>query len=486
MAEDTLRPPAGKARGPRPDRSTGGGQAIVGETLLALRTDLELRIVPNLTDADALRSAQMIDGLLSYLAMWHLDLPAEVPALAAGRARLAGADAGAATLAGDLPVGGEAYGAAAAALQAKIEAADRLDPKLAAAVAQLDRQLYRHEHELAEAGARAAAERLAAAETEVTPALASQLLEHCFGPGYEVRQVTRAPGGFSKDTVFLGVEEPDGSPAEVVVRRDLPYGPAETKVRDEYRLLVPLAERDLPIAKPLALDRSAILGQMAMISRRVPGVSGTGRWSEDDAERHVVCRDLAAILARLHAIRPDEIGLEGYSADPREQLKAYVLEWRDRWRRNRVHPSPTLAAAFAWLLENIPERIERLSIVHGDVGFHNAIVDDGRVAALLDWEFFHLGDAAEDLSYCRLMIEPMIDWDDFMDSYHKAGGLEYRAENAAYFELWRSVRNAVTCATAWRGFLSGAYPALKMAYQGISLYRLIVQNVAVTLAELQR
>jgi aminoglycoside phosphotransferase (APT) family kinase protein len=203
---------------------------------------------------------------------------------------------------------------------------------------------------------------------------------------------------------------------------------------------------------------------------------------DDASVRAKVCHDLAGVLARLHAVRPADAGLKAAS-DPADQLRSYVVEWRDRWRRNRVHPSPTLAMAFAWLLENIPRQIDRLSIVHGDVGFHNSIVRDARVAALLDWEFAHVGDATEDLSYAQPSIEPLMDWNEFLSAYRQAGGLEYRADNARFFELWRSVRNAVTCATAWRGFLSGAYPALKMAYQGVPLYRFFVERVADSLKE---
>jgi len=45
------------------------------------------------------------------------------------------------------------------------------------------------------------------------------------------------------------------------------------------------------------------------------------------------------------------------------------------------------------------------------------------------------------------------------------------------------VRNAITCSVAWRGFLDGSYPALKMASQGISAYRYFIRNTAETLKE---
>jgi aminoglycoside phosphotransferase (APT) family kinase protein len=111
------------------------------------------------------------------------------------------------------------------------------------------------------------------------------------------------------------------------------------------------------------------------------------------------------------------------------------------------------------------------------------IVSEGRLVALLDWEFAHLGDPTEDLSYCRQFVEPLIAWDDFLKGYRGAGGGDYREENARFFELWRGVRNAVCCSVSWRGVLSGAYPALKMAYQGIPLYRTFVHNTARALKE---
>jgi hypothetical protein len=40
------------------------------------------------------------------------------------------------------------------------------------------------------------------------------------------------------------------------------------------------------------------------------------------------------------------------------------------------------------------------------------------------------------------------------------------------------VRNGTTTTTAWHGFLEAKYPASKAAYQGVSLYRLFLRDVA--------
>ena len=84
----------------------------------------------------------------------------------------------------------------------------------------------------------------------------------------------------------------------------------------------------------------------------------------------------------------------------------------------------------------------------------------------------------EDLSYFRLVAEPYIDWDDFMAAYQEAGGCAYDTAREAYYAVWRSTRNGTTTTTAWYGFLHGLYPASKSAYQGVSLYRFFLRDVA--------
>ena len=456
------------------------GREIVGETLRTLSADLGQRVIPHLADPDALMTAKMIAELLAYLAMWSLDATEGESGPAASPPDV---EPGALDLASDIPVDGAARGRLANALQHEIEHAGQRDARALDGAVAGDRALYAGEQARLAGLPTTADERLARVETALTADNAAALVAACLGAGHAVLSVARTAGGYSKDSFFLDVLPPAGDVEHLVIRRDLPFGPGETRVVEEYALLERLARRGLPIAEPLGCDPTGILGQPAMLSRRVPGRSGTAPWDTDPAQSRDICLALAEVLAKLHAIAPLEIGLTPASSDPREQLRAYVLEWRDRWRRNRVHASPTLAAAFAWLLDNIPIRIDRIAIVHGDVGFHNAIVDDGRLAALLDWEFAHLGDPTEDLGYCRPFIEPLIPWDDFLARYREAGGGDYRAENARFFEVWRGVRNAVCCAVSWRGFLSAAYPALKMAYQGIPLYRTFVLNTAERLKE---
>jgi aminoglycoside phosphotransferase (APT) family kinase protein len=211
-----------------------------------------------------------------------------------------------------------------------------------------------------------------------------------------------------------------------------------------------------------------------------PGRAVFGDWHASAEERVAVCRDVARCMARLHALDPFALGLVQRDAvtSPQSVVRDYVRHWRAKWVRRREHPSVILEVAFDWLERNAPVSLPRVSIVHSDISFRNTLIHDGSLNVLLDWEFWHLGDPMEDVSYFRLVAEPYVDWAVVMDAYREAGGCEYSPERAAFYEVWRSVRNSTTTTTAWNGFLSGAYPASKAAYQGVSLYRLFLRDVA--------
>jgi aminoglycoside phosphotransferase (APT) family kinase protein len=451
---------------------------IIGDVLQAARADVQARIVPHLTDGDAQLVATMVSDLLDIVAAWHQEPAGDLADRSALLCALAGGVNPRRNLAQTPP---EVYDPPASDIQHLIEDG-RSDPGFLRSAIVADQAFYEGEGSLRREAAARTRAGIEQVEVELTLERADLLVKSCLGSGYSAEGVTRVAGGMSKDSFFLSLRTPQGDLQEVVIRRDLPFGPAGTTVKDEYALLTRLTGRGLPIAQPLGCETSGVVGQPAMLSTRVAGRSGSQDWQDDPAARRAICMELAEVMARLHAVDPAELGLK-VAADPRDQVRSYVLYWRDRWRANRREPSPLLAAAFAWLLDNIPEEVDRASIVHADIGFHNIIVGDGKVGALLDWEFAHVGDPTEDLSYVKQFIEPLTPWPDFLARYRAAGGGEYRSSNAEFYEMWRDVRNTITCATAWRGFVEGKYPALKMAYQGLSLYRYFRQCVADNLME---
>ena len=117
-------------------------------------------------------------------------------------------------------------------------------------------------------------------------------------------------------------------------------------------------------------------------------------------EREPVARSTVSVLAKLHLLDPDEIGLgnlgrrEGY-------LQRQLYRWARQLETSKQREIPALDRARALLELRIP-RQERACVVHGDYRLGNLIVDDGRVRAVVDWELCTLGDPLADLGYLAL------------------------------------------------------------------------------------
>jgi aminoglycoside phosphotransferase (APT) family kinase protein len=294
-----------------------------------------------------------------------------------------------------------------------------------------------------------------------------------------VENLFRIPGGFSKDTFLFETVDDDGARAGFVLRRDLPAGPAQTTVVDEFRVLRALFAAGVPVPEVLSVEPDAsVLGQPFIVMRRIEGAADAG------AKPREVGLELARVLARLHTLDPARLDA-GWKALPKSGPECADLlldHWHALWSAKRLEPAPVLVRAFGWLRARRPESVSRISVVHTDVGLHNLLVHEGRIRALLDWEFARVGDPADDLGYARPHVEKLLPWDDFLAEYAAHGGPEYREANARWYEVWRSVRNAVCCAIGLAGFVSGENLQVNQALVGIGLYRQlcaeIIQRIA--------
>jgi len=130
----------------------------------------------------------------------------------------------------------------------------------------------------------------------------------------------------------------------------------------------------------------------------------TGRARTDDQGLD----DMLRSLSRLHGLGAgavDEIAaLDGLPAgrEPDQAISAQLRHWHQVYRSAAEYPIPLLERGFAWLRANLRATGPSV-IVHGDPGPGNALQDAGGVAAVIDWEFAHAGDAAEDWAYLALI-----------------------------------------------------------------------------------
>jgi aminoglycoside phosphotransferase (APT) family kinase protein len=485
-------------------------KAMQARLLHSIRADLDLIISPNLTSPEARTAAQLASEMLSFLTVGLDGVDAALPELKrrlrslAERAEALARDAGTGgdSLAATPPTGSQAQlvgselTADAEYTALKVRLADALAQlyssarRGAEAVSQLAREAVRleqdeqlHIQHLVNAEMSDRRDPLAAVETELTKERLETFVRArlaSLNPG-TLENLERIPGGYSKDTWKLRLSRGIDGHRDLILRRDLPFGPGENSVVEEFDLLKRLAGEGLLVPNPLWCEPDAsYVGRPFLLFPQYPGAAVFGEWNAPAEVRRAVCFDIARLLAKLHAFDPYKLGLPGLApaTSAVETVRAYVRLWRDKWMRRRAHPSLVLMTAFDWLERNAPTELPRVSLIHGDVTFRNALISQGRLTALLDWEFWHLGDPMEDLSYFRLVAEPHVEWDAIMQAYRDAGGMAYDPKRAAFYEVWRSVRNGTTTTTAWYGFLQGKYPASKAAYQGVSLYRFFLRDVA--------
>ena len=107
--------------------------------------------------------------------------------------------------------------------------------------------------------------------------------------------------------------------------------------------------------------------------------------------------DVVEVLARLHNLDPDAVGL-GNLGRKEAYLARQLKRWRRQWEASKTHEVPEMEAVARLLEAAMPEQIGA-AIVHGDYRLGNMIVADGKVRAVLDWELCTLGDPLADVGY---------------------------------------------------------------------------------------
>lgn len=169
----------------------------------------------------------------------------------------------------------------------------------------------------------------------------------------------------------------------------------------EWRIVAALGPTGLPCAPALAASAGAgVLGAPFALYGFVEGAvlhdsSAAGALSP--AERHALGLHVVDVLAALHQIDPDAVGL-GDLGPRAGYIERQVRRWSKQWAAQSPRRLPAWEAVRDQL-SAAPPQAQRLSIVHGDYRLGNLIVAGGRVAAVLDWELCALGDPLADLAY---------------------------------------------------------------------------------------
>jgi len=169
----------------------------------------------------------------------------------------------------------------------------------------------------------------------------------------------------------------------------------------EYRVLDALQATDVPVPKPQVSAGPEVIGAPFYVMDFADGVVLRERGQLEafgGAAATGLAEALVEILARLHRVDPDAVGL-GDLGRPEGYLARQLSRWQRQLAASHSRDLPDLARLGERLAHRLPSRQEA-TIVHGDYRLDNVVVDrqDGHVVGVLDWEMATLGDPLTDLA----------------------------------------------------------------------------------------
>ncbi|WP_420625027.1 phosphotransferase family protein [Candidatus Poriferisodalis sp.] len=206
-------------------------------------------------------------------------------------------------------------------------------------------------------------------------------------------------GGHSNLTYRVHCADGDS----VVLRRP-PLGHVLATAHDmsrEHKIISGVGQTDVPVPRAIALctDEDVNGAPFYLMSYEEGAVLHSADESELvlGAERMSLSRRVADVLAELHAIEPDDVGL-GDLGRREDYLGRQMRRWTRQWEQSKTRELPIMDELATELDARKPEQIGS-AIVHGDYRLGNMLSSAGDIVAVLDWELCTLGDPMADVGF---------------------------------------------------------------------------------------
>ena len=313
----------------------------------------------------------------------------------------------------------------------------------------------------------------------MTEAFAKELEERLpdlLGAPVDVERATLIMGGASKEAWVVDARVA-GERLELFVRRaagGVIY--SETlSLEQEYQVLRAAHEWGVKAPKPYGYLED-VAGREAFVMECLEGESIGRRVvqkPEFEAARDVLPRQMAEELPKIHAIPFDALpNLPGAREKP---AAPHVLKTLERELDALGEPHPAISLGLLWLHENPPQG-HGVVLNHGDFRVGNLIVNDRGILGVIDWEFAHLGDPAEDLAWPlvrawrfgvdHLRLGGVGEVEPYLERYNALAGREVSPRDLFYWEVAGNVRWAIGALNQARRHLSGQERSVELAVLG--------------------
>ena len=286
--------------------------------------------------------------------------------------------------------------------------------------------------------------------------------------------ISRINGGSSNPTFRI---EAGGSR---FILRKKPAGPllaSAHQVEREHRAMKALQDTDVPVPRMrLLCEDPAVIGTSFYImdfvegrifrDARLPGLT--------PGERRAVYDEMNTVLARLHAVDPEAVGLGDYGR-PGNYFERQINRWTSQYRAAESERIEEMEALIAHLPGRIPQD-DTSGIAHGDYRLENLIFHSVRpeILAVLDWELSTLGHPLADLAYNCILYHSSSETFGTLDGIDDlaAAGIPTEAE---YVDAYRRRTGRAEIAD-WDFYL--AFSLFRLASIGQGVFRRVQAGVS--------